>query len=155
MNVGLELQAIARVDRIGQHQETNVWLYLVDGTVEESIHQLSVRRRLEHIGKRLSDGKGKSKELSPDELLDSNLEEANSLELQEASLSNLLEKGGKGKGGEFIAKEDLWDCLFGGVAQRTANRALDNSALSLDEEVGRHLRAEAAEERIATQSVEV
>ncbi|CZR57904.1 related to S.pombe rad8 protein and Rdh54p [Phialocephala subalpina] len=155
LNVGLELQAIARVDRIGQHQETNVWLYLVDGTVEESIHQLSVKRRLEHIGKRLSGGKGKSKELSPDELLDSNLEEANSLELQEASLANLLEKGGKGKGGEFIAQEDLWDCLFGGVAQRTANRALDNSSLRLDEEVGRHLRAEAAEERIVIRGVEV
>jgi len=147
LNTALELQAIARVDRIGQHQETNVWLYLVDGTVEESIHQLSVKRRMEHIGQRLSAGKGKAKELSPDELLDTNLEEANSMELQQASLTGLLAKGGKG--GEMIEKEDLWDCLFGGLGQRNAVRTLDNHDLRFDPEVGRHLRLEAAVERIA------
>jgi E3 ubiquitin-protein ligase SHPRH len=143
LNTALELQAIARVDRIGQHQETNVWLYLVDGTVEESIHQLSVKRRMEHIGQRLSAGKGKQKELSPDELLDTNLEEANSMELQQASLTGLLAKGGRG--GEMIEKEDLWDCLFGGVGQRnTAIRTLEN-----DPEIRQHLAAEAAQERLA------
>jgi E3 ubiquitin-protein ligase SHPRH len=116
LNTALELQAIARIDRIGQQQETNVWLYLIDGTVEESIHQLSVKRRMEHIGQRLSAGKGKQKELSPNELLDINLEEANAMELQQASLTGLLAKGGKG--GEMIEKEDLWDCLFGSVRQR-------------------------------------
>ena len=148
LNTALELQAIARVDRIGQHQETNVWLYLVDGTVEESIHQLSVKRRMEHIGQRLSTGKGKAKELSPDELLDTNLEEANSIELQQASLTGLLAKGRKG--GEMVEKEDLWDCLFGGVGQRNASRTLDNHDLRFDPEVGRHLRAEAAEERLVS-----
>jgi E3 ubiquitin-protein ligase SHPRH len=146
LNTALELQAIARVDRIGQHQETNVWLYLVNGTVEESIHQLSVKRRMEHIGQRLSAGKGKAKELSFDELLDTNLEEANSMELQQASLSGLLAKGAKG--GEMVEKEDLWDCLFGGLGQRNAVRTLENRNLRFDPEVGRHLRAEAAEERI-------
>jgi len=146
LNTALELQAIARVDRIGQHQETNVWLYLVDGTVEESIHQLSVRRRMEHIGQRLSAGKGKEKELGPDDLLDTNLEEANSLELQKASLTGLLAKGGKG--GEMIEKEDLWDCLFGGIGQRNV-RTLDNHDLRFDDsEVRRHLAAEAAEGRL-------
>ncbi|KUJ15559.1 uncharacterized protein LY89DRAFT_686279 [Mollisia scopiformis] len=154
LNTALELQAIARVDRIGQHQETNVWLYLVDGTVEENVHQRSIQRRLQHIGQRLSKAKGKAKEVVPAELLDANLEEANSLELQEASLTGLLTKGEGGKGGEMVAKEDLWDCLFGGVAQRTANRALDGSSLRLDVEVGRHLRAEAAEERMAVQGLE-
>lgn len=144
LNTALELQAIARVDRIGQHQETNVWLYLVDGTVEESIHELSVTRRMEHIGQRLSAGKGKQKELTPGELLDTNIEEANSMELQQASLTGLLAKGGKG--GEMIEKEDLWDCLFGGVGQRSPNtvRTLEN-----DPEVRRHLVAEAAKERLA------
>jgi E3 ubiquitin-protein ligase SHPRH len=138
----------ARVDRIGQHQETNVWLYLVDGTVEESIHQLSVRRRMEHIGQRLHTGKGKEKELSAGELLDTNLEEANSMELQQVSLTGLLAKGGKG--GEMIEKEDLWDCLFGGIGQRNI-RTLDNNDLRLDDpEVRRHLAAEAAEDRLAT-----
>ena len=145
LNTALELQAIARVDRIGQHQETNVWLYLVDGTVEEAIHQLSVKRRMEHIGHRLSTGKGKGKEFSSNELLDKNIEEANSFEMQQASLTALLAKGGKG--GEMVEKDDLWDCLFG--AQRGRARRLDDHDLRFDPVVGGHLRAEAAEERRA------
>jgi E3 ubiquitin-protein ligase SHPRH len=146
LNTALELQAIARVDRIGQNQETNVWLYLVDGTVEESIHQLSVKRRMEHIGQSLFGGNGKAKELTPDEFLDTNLEEANSMELQQASLTGLLAKGGKG--GENVQEEDLWDCLFGGVGQRNTARALNNHQLRFDQDVRRHLGAEAAERRI-------
>lgn len=147
LNTALELQAIARVDRIGQHQETNVWLYLVDGTVEESIHQLSVQRRMEHMGQTLAKGKGKAKESTPEEILDTNLEEANSMELQQASLTGLLAKGGKG--GENIQEEDLWDCLFGGVGQRNTKRNLNDHELRLDREITRHLGAEAAEERMA------
>ena len=49
LNTALELQAIARVDRIGQQHETTVWLYIAEGTVEESIYKLSVQRRLEHV----------------------------------------------------------------------------------------------------------
>lgn len=148
LNTALELQAIARVDRIGQQQETSVWLYLVDGTVEESIHQLSVRRRMEHINQTLSKGKGKARELSPAELIDTKLEEANSMELQQASLSGLLAKGGKG--GEMVHKDDLWECLFGGSGPRRVVRTLENSDLRHDTEVGRELRAGAAEERVAT-----
>src|SRR3954465_8641061 len=58
LNTALELQAIARVDRIGQQHETTVWLYLVSGTVEESIHNLSVHRRMEHMGRRNTKAKG-------------------------------------------------------------------------------------------------
>jgi E3 ubiquitin-protein ligase SHPRH len=154
LNTALELQAIARVDRIGQQQETNVWLYLVDGTVEESIHQLSVKRRMEHIGQARSQGKGKAKELTPDEILDSNLEEANSLELQQAPLTRLLVKDEKG--GEMVEKEDLWDCLFGGVGRRNTNGSRNGDGnraigteLKLDQEVRRHLGAEAATQRLA------
>jgi len=153
LNTALELQAIARVDRIGQQQETNVWLYLVDGTVEESIHHLSVKRRMEHIGQRLLKDKGKAKETIPDQLIDINLEEANSLELQQASLTGLLAKGEKS--GEMVGKEDLWDCLFGGLGQRNASKTLDSSDLRYDQEVGRHLRAEAAGERERLGSVEL
>jgi E3 ubiquitin-protein ligase SHPRH len=156
LNTALELQAIARVDRIGQQQETNVWLYLVDGTVEESIHQLSVKRRMEHIGQAISKDKGKAKELTIDEVinevvddvLDSSIEEANSLELQQASLAGLLAKGGKG--GEMVEKEDLWDCLFGGVSRRkkdAEDRAIDTHELRDEPEIRRHLVAEAAEQR--------
>ncbi|ROV89479.1 hypothetical protein VPNG_10172 [Cytospora leucostoma] len=117
INTALELQAIARVHRIGQEQETTVWLYIVDGTVEESIYNLSVRRRMEHMGDRT---KGKSKESTP-ELADDAIEAANSMELEHASLSKLM---GKSKAaGEAVDKGDLWECLFGHVAQgRRASR---------------------------------
>ncbi|KAH8149060.1 uncharacterized protein LAJ45_07036 [Morchella importuna] len=46
LNVSLELQAISRVHRIGQKRPTTVWLYVVDGTVEENVWALATRRRL-------------------------------------------------------------------------------------------------------------
>ncbi|KAF3481697.1 uncharacterized protein GIQ15_04456 [Arthroderma uncinatum] len=52
INTAIELQAIARVHRIGQHQDTTVWMYLVANTVEEAIYQTSVTRRLAHIARR-------------------------------------------------------------------------------------------------------
>ncbi|KUI71105.1 hypothetical protein VM1G_07160 [Cytospora mali] len=129
INTALELQAIARVHRIGQEQETTVWLYIVDGTVEESIYNLSVRRRMEHMGDHTRTGssissstrdKGKSKEATP-ELADEAIEAANSMELEHASLSRLM---GKGKAaGEAVDKGDLWECLFGHIVQgRRASR---------------------------------
>ncbi len=144
LNTALELQAIARVDRIGQHRETNVWLYLVAGTVEESIYQLSVKRRMEHIDQRISEGKGKAKQGTENDLL---LDEANSEELQRVSLAGLLAKGGSS--GEMIEKEDLWECLFGAASRKQASRTLDNNDLRTNQDVSRHLRAEAAEQRLA------
>lgn len=138
LNTALELQAIARVDRIGQEQETTVWLYIVEGTVEESIYNLSVRRRMEHMGRSL---KGKSKESTP-ELLDTNLEAANSKELEEAPLSKLM---GKGSAGERVDKGDLWECLFGHVSR--SNQVVHDDQIRNDPAVRGFLAAEAAEER--------
>ncbi|RDA90582.1 hypothetical protein CP533_2604 [Ophiocordyceps camponoti-saundersi (nom. inval.)] len=42
LSPALEMQAVARVHRIGQRHQSTVWLYLVSGTVEEAIYQ---RRR--------------------------------------------------------------------------------------------------------------
>ncbi|PON30261.1 hypothetical protein TGAM01_v200700 [Trichoderma gamsii] len=109
LNTALELQAIARVDRIGQQHETTVWLYIVSGTVEVSIYNLSVRRRMEHMGRNLK-GKSRSKESTP-ELLDANIEEANTLELEQAALSKLMSKDRSA--GEMVDRGDLWECLFG------------------------------------------
>jgi E3 ubiquitin-protein ligase SHPRH len=155
VNTALELQAIARVDRIGQHQETNVWLYLIGGTVEESIYQLSVKRRMEHIGQPKANGK--VKETILDEILDSNLEEANSLELQQAPLTRLLAKGQTG--GEMVQQEDLWECLFGGRRNGKSDRnggggdqAIDRHELRNNQEIRRHLGAEAATERLTQQT---
>ncbi|KAI0852233.1 SNF2 family N-terminal domain-containing protein [Daldinia vernicosa] len=116
LNTALELQAIARVDRIGQEHETTVWLYLIDGTVEESIYNLSVQRRLEHLGQST---KGKEKEQeSSAEVSDLNLEAANSLELQQATLSKLMSKDQSM--GEVVEQNDLWQCLFGHVTRNEA-----------------------------------
>lgn len=141
INTALELQAIARVDRIGQQQSTTVWLYLVDGTVEEAIYDISVRRRIEHMG---GASTAPSKESTP-ELADRKIEVANSLELQQAPLANLLAKGKES--GEFVGNDDLWECLFG-----NRKRAVEGAAAAeerLDREVARHFGAEAAEARIA------
>lgn len=49
INTAIELQAIARVHRIGQKRPTTVYMYLISDTVEESIYRISVARRLEHV----------------------------------------------------------------------------------------------------------
>ena len=131
INTALELQAIARVHRIGQHRATTVWMYLVTDTVEESIYEISVSRRLAHVGKDAGDG----------ELLESRIDAANSQALQDAPLARLLAKGPGG--GEMVEKDDLWRCLFG---QARARRR-DSLDLELHPDVGRHLRASAAETR--------
>ncbi|KAI8965687.1 SNF2 family N-terminal domain-containing protein [Daldinia sp. FL1419] len=141
LNTALELQAIARVDRIGQEHETTVWLYLIDGTVEESIYNLSVQRRLEHLG-RDTEGKGKAKE-SDTEVSDVNLEAANSLELQQATLSKLMSKDQSM--GEVVDQSDLWQCLFGHVARNGATKAADERMN--DPAVIGFLAGEAAEAR--------
>lgn len=114
MNTAIELQAIARVDRIGQQHETTVWLYITAGTVEESIYNLSVKRRMQHMG---DSRKGKSIASTP-ELLDANLEAANTLEMEQASLSKLMSRDKTA--GEVVDKGDLWDCLFGHMKETGA-----------------------------------
>jgi E3 ubiquitin-protein ligase SHPRH len=152
LNTALELQAIARVDRIGQQHETTVWLYLISGTVEESIHELSVQRRLQHMRRdntlTVQNGKGKdrSKESTP-ELLDAKIEEANTLEMEHASLSKLMSKDRAA--GEMVDKGDLWECLFGHVARGKQTAKQDNRLQ--EQAVIGYLAAEAAEERRAEQ----
>jgi E3 ubiquitin-protein ligase SHPRH len=136
VNVALELQAIARVHRIGQRRPTTVFMYLVSDTVEEAIYDLSVSRRLEHIGRSRA---SESDSVSP-ALQESALETANSLELQAAPIKQLLRKKGDG---EVVPSDDLWKCLFG-KRQRVA----------LMQEVGRELRAAAVEERVAGLALE-
>ena len=144
LNTALELQAIARVDRIGQQHETTVWLYIVEGTVEESIYDLSVQRRMEHMGQSL---KGKSKESSPTPglLLDATLDEANALEMQQAQLSRLM--GKDGISGEAVDKDDLWTCLFGHLRPKPG-RGETEGVNAGNAATRRFLAAEAAEGRM-------
>lgn len=128
------MQAIARVHRIGQHHPTTVWMYLVENTVERSIYEISVNRRMSQPSqpshRHLND-------TDVGTLTESDIEAANTLELQ-APFLNLLTKGSGG--GEMVSNDDLWDCLF---HQRRVKsiRTLDG-----DDEVSRRLRASAAEE---------
>lgn len=134
--------------RIGQEQETTVWLYIVDGTIEESIYNLSVRRRMQHITDhtRKADRKGKAnaKDPTPDPP-DEAIEAANSLELEQASLSKLM---GKGKAqGEAVDKGDLWECLFGHLGQRGGNEGRGGEARNPGTAIRGFLAAEAADRR--------
>ena len=144
LNTALELQAIARVDRIGQQHETTVWLYLVSGTIEESIYNLSVRRRMEHMGR---NSKGKAKESTP-ELLDASFEAANTLELEQAALTRLMSKDKNA--GELVEQGDLWECLFGHVANKA--EAPERDTRLQEQAVKSYLAGEAAEARNQTTS---
>ncbi|KAL8723657.1 MAG: hypothetical protein Q9225_000100 [Loekoesia sp. 1 TL-2023] len=138
INTAIELQAVARVHRIGQHQPTTVWVYVVEDTVEKSIYDISVERRMAHIGKpedpKASSGTGQGDEM------EGQIEVANTLELESAPLGKLLSSGTSG--GEMVDKEDLWGCLF---RQRPAQA--QPVSPTVEREVGRHLRAAAAEGR--------
>jgi E3 ubiquitin-protein ligase SHPRH len=151
INTAIELQAIARVHRIGQHRPTTVWMYLVSDTVEESIYQISVSRRLSHIVQKEKE-REKQKDLhspSPglkngttiENLTETAIDSANSLEMQDATLGKLLASGAAG--GELVGKDDLWQCLFGD-GQRRASPNQNEDAVR---EVDRFLRGEAAEKR--------
>ena len=153
LNTALELQAIARVHRIGQHHPTTVWMYLVQGSVEQAIYDISVRRRLAHISREdaaHSSRKGKSKKQKrkEGEDLEDDIEKANSREMQEAPLARLL-AGGK-SGGEVVQNDDLWDCLFSASTARAAGQAALVGSGGGDEAermATAFLAGEAAEER--------
>lgn len=106
INTAIELQAIARVHRIGQHHPTTVWMYLVENTVERSIYEISADRRMSNIGWRHS---CEPEEVGARGRAEDDIEAANSVELQ-APISNLLTKDSRD--GEMVNDNDLWDCLF-------------------------------------------
>jgi E3 ubiquitin-protein ligase SHPRH len=138
INPAIELQAISRVHRIGQQRPTTVFMYLISDTVEEAIYEISVARRLEHISNNtLSKLPTQSGSTTP-ALKEQTLDAANSAELQNAPFKQLMRKKGEG---EIVKEDDLWHCLFGNHKKRTQ--------AVLEREVGRELRAQAAEARIA------
>lgn len=143
INTAIELQAIARVHRIGQRRPTTVWMYVVSDTVEESIYELSVNRRLDYIRRRGSSVRSRS--TSPSRLKEETLDEANSLELQTAQYSKLFAPGQNN--GEFVGKDDLWMCLFGKADQISGagRRAQNPDVVRLLES---DARAGAAERRL-------
>lgn len=112
-------------------------MYLVENTVEKSIYEISVNRRMAHIARARTEENGKPTEA---EVLEKQIEAANTTELQEASLSQLFVKGSES--GEMVGKELVWDCLF-----RQRPRPSHQMSTEAENEVSRHVRATAAEER--------
>jgi len=122
-------------------------MYLVSGTVEESIYELSVGRRLAHIIEKEKKEKNDrltfpgDDEALVDDLTETAIDSANSMEMQDASLNSLMASGSSG--GEMVKKDDLWRCLFGNSVQKDSN----GHSTEAEREVGRFLRGEAAEQR--------
>ncbi|EEH47868.2 uncharacterized protein PADG_03952 [Paracoccidioides brasiliensis Pb18] len=153
INTAIELQAIARVHRIGQHRETTVWMYLVSDSVEESIYDISVSRRLDHISRKRKEEENAYNHVSrmgegeetTSESMETVIEAANSLELQDANLGNLM--AGTAAEGERVPEGDLWQCLFAKTSRGKSTGNGGNTE-ALQNEVNRLLRAEAAEGRI-------
>jgi E3 ubiquitin-protein ligase SHPRH len=149
INPAIELQAIARVHRIGQLRPTTVFMYLVSDTVEEAIYDISVARRLEHIshgrshahhGTSSSTASGSSSGTTTPGLRENAIDAANSLEMEQAPLKQLLRRKGDG---EVVGQEDLWKCLFSKPRKQVVGMPR-----RMRREVERHLRAEAAEGRM-------
>ncbi len=124
-------------------------MYLVSDTVEESIYDISVSRRLDHIIQKERE-QNASSAASVDNgangavienITEAAIDSANSLEMQDAPLAKLMEGGAFG--GELVKKDDLWQCLFGNPRQERAT----NGPMSAGSDVARFLRAEAAEQR--------
>ncbi|KAL9614149.1 MAG: hypothetical protein Q9167_001359 [Letrouitia subvulpina] len=115
INTAIELQAVARVHRIGQHQQTTVWMYLVDDTVEKSIYDISLSRRMAHMGQ--ANGPAAVTVGTQVEMTESKIDAANTFQLEEAALDRLLSGGASG--GEMVDQDDLWSCLFRKNAQRS------------------------------------
>ncbi|KAJ4301168.1 hypothetical protein N0V90_003258 [Kalmusia sp. IMI 367209] len=110
INPALELQAIARVHRIGQKRATTVFMYIVGNTVEEAIYDISVKRRLEHVSRDTNSLSGSATPAAAEQAQERNLDVANSEEIKTAFLSKLVREGNKG---EVVDANDLWKCLFG------------------------------------------
>ena len=100
VNTALELQAIARVHRIGQQRPTTVWMYLVEGTVEKAIYDLGLKRRHELMGEQENDTRNEA-----------DIQAADAEDMTDKPLNTLLSKCEEG--GEIVGKDDLWQCLFG------------------------------------------
>jgi E3 ubiquitin-protein ligase SHPRH len=125
-------------------------MYLVSDTVEESIYDISVSRRLSHIVQKETGKEKDAQSPSPglpngarvEDLTETAIDSANSLEMQDATLGKLLVGGYTG--GELVGKDDLWQCLFGGSQRK---KVPSTTSADAEREVGRFLRGEAADER--------
>lgn len=179
VNPAVELQAIARVHRIGQMRPTCVWMSLVQDSVEGCVYDISVGRRLAHLDKRRreseagesEDGDAVARQQEQEDPLpargaeetdaDAAMDAADSLELQNTPIARLLDrarlpaapKGSVGGSGEVVAQGDLWACLFTGRPRAPAGGDVPATAAqgALGTEVRRYLVGSAAEARLTAE----
>jgi E3 ubiquitin-protein ligase SHPRH len=124
-------------------------MYLISDTVEKSIYDISVSRRLDHIIQKEREQKAGAPTAPENrvnrpaigDLSEVAIDSANSMEVQDAPLAKLMEGGAYG--GERVKKDDLWQCLFGNPRRQQHM----NDSSSANSDVARFLRAEAAEQR--------
>jgi len=129
LNPALELQAVNRVHRIGQNNRTTVWLYILGGTVEQGILDISTRERLRIIGRNPLPEPGpqpidtgdldneddeEALETASDEQEPEVSEETIDL-VESMALEEDLDTAGKA-GNEAISEEEMRACLFGDAA---------------------------------------
>lgn len=93
-------------------------MYLISGTVEESIYELSVARRLAHIIEKEKlenndnlDNPDRVDEALIEGITEKAIDSANSMEIEDSSLKGLM--ASSASGGEIVKNDDLWQCLFG------------------------------------------
>ncbi|OZJ04165.1 hypothetical protein BZG36_03117 [Bifiguratus adelaidae] len=98
ISLGLESQAINRVHRIGQTKETHVYWYICEDTIEERVHAVHERRKLESLHAKHARQSVKRK---PDSDTDTGDEDATL-----ATRKVKFEKSNSG-GGEFVVDDDL------------------------------------------------
>lgn len=101
VNHSIELQAIGRVHRIGQVNETTVFIYQVNDTVEERIVHLAAERGQSLVTK----DNCKSKDLQDSAVM--------MAEAEGNKNRNVISKQGGNRRGEFVASvEEIYRCLF-------------------------------------------
>lgn len=106
VNTALELQAVNRIHRIGQTRETTVWMMGIKDTVEESIVNLSTKKRLAqvskvHGGRGLSDHYLKFMDQKGDaQMMVESMDMAGSM------------AGVMSNGNELVPADELWESFF-------------------------------------------
>ncbi|GMM36277.1 E3 ubiquitin-protein ligase [Saccharomycopsis crataegensis] len=121
VNTALELQAINRIHRIGQKVETTVWMLGIKNTVEESIIDLSTKKRLDQLLK-LKDNNIKdisshyANALEDEVAKNSDIDEEN-VEDKQRVMDSLDMTGATDKlidkaGGELVPVDELWESFF-------------------------------------------
>lgn len=93
VNTSLELQAISRIHRIGQRDETTVWMFAIDNSVEENIVLMSTQNRLKYLG----------------ENDDKKITMAESLALMSSGGNDTMISS---HDGEVVSNDDTWTALF-------------------------------------------